>query len=132
MSQANVEIVRLYEAVNSSGIGAVAEFVHPDVVVVPPPNWPEGSTLRGREQVRELARQWIETFERFKVEPERFVDPGGQRVVAYVRDKGRISGSDTEIDTRLIHVWTLTAGKIIRWEIFSDEAQALEAVGLRE
>jgi ketosteroid isomerase-like protein len=72
----------------------------------------------------------METFEGFKVVPERFVDPGGQRVVVYVRDTGRIKGSDTEIDTRLIHVWTLTAGKIIRWQVFADEAQALEAAGL--
>jgi ketosteroid isomerase-like protein len=128
MSRANVEIVRrLYEAVNTSGIGAAAEFAHPDVEVVPPPHWPEGSTLRGRQQLEAFARQWTETFQGFKVEPERFVDPGGQRVVVYVRDRGRIRGSDTEIDTRLIHVWTVVAGKIIRWQVFADEAQALEA-----
>jgi ketosteroid isomerase-like protein len=128
MSRANMEIVRrLYEAVNTSGIGAAAEYAHPNVEVVPPPHWPEGSTLRGREQLEEFAHQWTEAFEGFKVEPERFVDPGGQRVIVYVRDRGRIRGSDAEIDTRLIHVWTLVAGKIIRWQVFADEAQALEA-----
>ena len=133
MSQENVETVRrLYEAVNVSGIGVVPDFVHPDVEVVPPPNWPEASIFRGREQVQEFARQWMETFERFEVEPERFVDPGGERVLVYVSDKGRIRGSDTEITTHLMHVWTLTAGKIIRWEVFGDETQALEAAGLRE
>lgn len=131
MSQGNLEIVRrLYEVVNASGIGAVAEFAHPDVEAVPPPNWPEASTLRGREQLEEFARGWMETFQGFKVEPERFVDAGGQRVVVYVRDRGRIRGSDTEIDTRLIHVWTLVAGKIVRWQVFADEAQALEAADL--
>jgi ketosteroid isomerase-like protein len=131
MSRDNVEIVRrLYEAVNSFGIGAAVTFAHPDVEVVPPPNWPEASTLRGREQLQEVARQWMESFEAFEVEPERFVDPGGQRVLVYVRDKGRIRGSDTEIDSRLIHLWTLTAGRVIRWEVFADEAQALEAAGL--
>lgn len=131
MSRENVEIVRrLYAAVNSAGLEVVAEFLHPDVEVVPPPNSPEASILRGLGPVQQLARGWVETFERFKVEPERFVDPGGERVVAYVRDRGRIKGSDTEIDTRFIHVWTLTEGKIIRWQLFSDEAQALEAAGL--
>jgi len=76
MSQENVEIVqRLYEAANISGVGVVPEFAHPDLEVVPPPNWPEASTLRGREQVQEFARQWMESFERFEVEPEQFVDP---------------------------------------------------------
>ena len=132
MSQENVETVRrLYEAVNISGIGVVPEFAHPDVEVVPPAHWPDSSALRGREQVQEFARQWMETFERFEVKPEQFVDPGGEQVLVYVRDKGRIRGSDAELATRLIHLWTLTAGKIIRWEIFEDEAQALEAVGLQ-
>ena len=60
------------------------------------------------------------------------MDPGGQRVVVYVHDRARIKGSDTEIDTRLIHVWTLIAGSIIKWQVFADEAHALEAVGLSE
>jgi uncharacterized protein len=132
MSEENVEIVRrLYEAVNSAGIEAAMELVHPDAIVVPPPNWPEASTRRGLA-VQEFARQWVETFEAFRVEPERYLDTGGEQVVAYVRDRGRIRGTDTEIDARLIHVWTVTAGKIIRWEVFSDEAQALEAAGLSE
>ena len=132
MSQENVEIVRrLYDAVNLSGLGAVTDFLHPEVDVVPPPNWPEGSALlRGRERVQEFARQWMETFEDFRVEPERYVDSGGEEVVVYVRDRGRIKGSGTEIDNRLIHVWTLTGGKVIRWQLFAEEDQALEAAGL--
>jgi ketosteroid isomerase-like protein len=131
VSRENVEIVRrLYEAVNRAGLEAVGEFAHPDVEVVPPPDWPEASTLRGLEPVLRMARQWIEAFEDFKVEPERFVDPGGDRVMVYVRDRGRIKGSNTEIDTRLIHVWTLAAGEIVRWEVFADETQALGAAGL--
>jgi ketosteroid isomerase-like protein len=134
MSQENVEIVRrLYDAVNLAGLGAVTDFLHPEVEVVPPPNWPEGSALlRGRERVQEFARQWMETFEDFRVEPERYVDSGGEEVVVYVRDRGRIKGSGTEIDNRLIHVWTLTGGKVIRWQLFAEEDQALEAAGLRE
>jgi ketosteroid isomerase-like protein len=133
MSQENVEIVRrIYDVVNVAGLGAVDDFFHPEVEVVPPPIWPEGSTLRGRDRVREFARQWRETFEDFKVEPERYLDSGGEGVVVYVRDRGRIKGSPTEIDNRLIHVWTLTDGKVIRWQLFTDEDQALEAAGLRE
>jgi uncharacterized protein len=131
MSQENVELVRrLYRTVNRGGVQAVVGFMHPDVEVVPPSDWPDASTIRGREQVQEIARQWMESFEDFKVEPERFVDPGGNRVVVFVRDRGRIKSSDTEIDTRLVHVWTLAAGKIMSWEVFMDEAHALEAVGL--
>jgi ketosteroid isomerase-like protein len=133
MSQENVEIVRrIYDLVNAAGLGAVEDFIHPDAEVVPPPIWPEGSTLRGRDQIREFAHQWRETFEEFKVEPERYLDSGRDGVVVYVRDHGRIKGSPAQIDTRVIHVWTLAGGKVIRWQLFTDERQALEAAGLRE
>jgi hypothetical protein len=131
VSRENVEILRrLYRAVNRVGLQAVVEFAHPDMEAVAPPYWPDASTVHGVELVQEMARQWVETFESFEVEPERFLDAGPERVVVYVRDRGRIKGSDTEIDTRLIHVWTLKEGKILRWQLFADEAQALEAAGL--
>ncbi len=130
MSRENVEVVRrIYDVVNVAGLGAVDDFLHPEAEVVPPHG---ASSLRGREQVLEFARQWVETFEDFKVEPERYLDSGTEGVVVYVRDRGRIKGSPTEIDNRLIHVWTLTGGKVIRWQLFTDEDQALEAAGLRE
>jgi uncharacterized protein len=131
MAQENLEIVReLYQAVNSSGLEALAEYAHPEIEVIPPPEWPEASPRRGLEAVRAGARQWVEAFEGFSVEPERFVDSGGARVLVYVRDRGRIKGSAAEIDTHLIHVWTLKSGKVLKWEVFADESQALEAAGL--
>jgi uncharacterized protein len=131
VSQENVETVRrLYRAVNSVGLQAVVEFAHPDMEAVLPPYWPDASTVRGVGLIQEVARQWVETFESFEVDPERFLDAGPDRVIAYVRDRGRIKGSDAEIDTRFVHLWTLKEGKIVRWEVFADEGQALEAAGL--
>jgi ketosteroid isomerase-like protein len=134
VSEENVELVRrLYEVVDDAGLEeAVIEFMHPDVEVVPALEGPEGSIIRGRDGVREFARRWMTTFEDFQVEPERFVDSGGDMVVVYVRDRGRIQGSDAEIDARLLHVWTLPGRKIVRWQLFTEERQALEAAGLSE
>jgi ketosteroid isomerase-like protein len=94
VSEENVELVRrLYEVVDDAGLEeAVIEFRHPDVEVVPALEGPEGSIIRGRDGVREFARRWMTTFEDFQVEPERFVDSGGDMVVVYVRDRGRIQG----------------------------------------
>ena len=131
MSPENVEFIRrLYEAVNTAGLGAAVDFAHPEIEVVPPPIWPEASGVKGLESVQEWARQWMETFDSFRAEPKRYLEAGGERVVVYVRDTGRIKGSGAEIDAQLVHVWTLRDGKIIRWEIFTDEAQALDAAGL--
>jgi ketosteroid isomerase-like protein len=131
MSKQNVEVMRrAYEAMNRAGLDAVVQFAHPDIEAVPPPELP-AAPARGMEAVKQLARQWVETFDDFKIEPERFIDAGGDQVVVFVRDSGRIKGSGAEIHNRFVHVWTLAAGKIIKWQTFMDESRALEAAGLR-
>jgi uncharacterized protein len=131
MSQENVEIMRrAYEAMNRDGLDAVVRFAHADIEFVPPPELPTGPA-RGVEAVEQFARQWVETFDDFRIEPERFIDAGNQ-VVVFVRDSGRVKGSDAEIHNRFIHVWTLAAGKVMKWQTFTDESRALEAAGLSE
>jgi uncharacterized protein len=132
MSQENVEVMRrAYEAMHRDGLAAVVQFAHTDIEFVPPPELPTGPA-RGIEAVEQFARQWVETFDDFRIEPERFIDPGGDQVVVYVRDSGRVKDSGAEIHNRFIHVWTLAAGKVIKWQTFTDESRALEAAGLRE
>ena len=133
MSRENVEVVRrLYEAFNHGGLDAVTALTHPEIEFVPPPIWPDSPRLQGVESIQEMARQWIETFDDFRINAERFIDPGEDCVVAFVRDQGRVKGSGAEIDNRFIHVWTLRDGQIIRWESYTDEGEALEAAGLSE
>jgi len=48
---------------------------------------------------------------------------------AYVA-RGKASG--VEVDARGGHVWTLRAGRVVRWQVFGTKQEALEAAGLRE
>ena len=64
-------------------------------------------------------------------QPEEFHD-AGEQIVAVVRDGGRLKGTGDEVYNRFAHVWTFRAGKVIRWETFTDKAKALEAAGLSE
>ena len=131
MTQENVEIMRrVYEAMNRGGLDAVVPFADPEIESVPPAELP-APTVKGIEAIKNLARQWVETFDDFRIEPERFIDAGDQ-VVVFVRDSGRIKGSDAEIHNRFIHVWTLVDGKIIKWQTFTDESQALDAAGITD
>ena len=133
MSQENVEVMRrVYEAMNRGGLDAVVGFAHPDIEFVPPPEWHAAPTLRGIEPIKEISRQWVETFDNFRIDPERFIAAGEDQVVVFVRDSGQIKGSDAEIHNRFIHVWTLAAGQITKWQTFTDQSKALEAAGLRE
>ena len=47
-------------------------------------------------------------------------------------ERGRGSASQAEISARIYTVCTFRAGKILRYQEFYDEGQALEAAGLRE
>ena len=63
----------------------------------------------------------------------RVFEPRGRpRVVATVRFRARGRGSGIEVDGRLYDVFTLRDGKIVRMDQFTEQSEALEAVGLRE
>jgi ketosteroid isomerase-like protein len=51
-------------------------------------------------------------------------------VVAHHHGRGRASG--VEVDTRFYEVYALREGKVLRVDEYTDRAEALEAVGLRE
>ena len=77
-------------------------------------------------------RQYRDTFEEWWVEVDELRDGPGDRVIAAVRDGGRMKGSGGEVRQRIFHVWELRAGKTVAWTVFLDRSEALEAVGLRE
>jgi ketosteroid isomerase-like protein len=56
----------------------------------------------------------------------------GDHVVAAVRLRGRGRGSGVEVDARFYEVYTLSHGKILRMDQFTQRSEALQAVGLRE
>ena len=132
MSQENVEVVRRsFELWNEGDLAAFVALHHPDVVVVPPDNWPEGEVIRGREA-------WLREDMRIKDswESDRatvgHVHEAGSNVIIQLRwiAKGRDSG--IEFETQFWVVYTLSAGSITRVEYFLDRSRALEAAGLSE
>ncbi len=131
MSQENVEIVRrAYEDFNRTG-QLDRELLDPDCEFDPSGVLPDVGVLKGADALRDLLRQWSEAYEDFRIEAERVIDAGNDRVVAFVRDGGRLKGGE-EISNQFTHVWNLRSGKAVRWSTYTDRAEALEAVGLSE
>jgi len=60
------------------------------------------------------------------------VDADDDRVVAVVRQRGRLRGAGSWVELRLGIVCTLAEGLIQRMEVFATPDEALEAAGLRE
>ena len=129
-----MEVVRRYiTAYEQGGTDAWAEFWHPDI------NWQamEGAlddigVMRGPEAMRRYYRQWEETFDEIRTEPDELIDVGGDQVLAVVRSVGRMKGSDAEVDIRYAVVISIREGKIGKGREFASREEALEAAGLSE
>jgi len=138
MSQENVEFVKnLWAAGESMDKQAllaalpdlIAQTCDPEIEWVEDPQRADGRVYRGHEGVRESWERWLENFDEWGFEIEHIRDHGN-RVLVVSEEHGRGSGSEAEVSARNYMVLTFRAGKILRYEEFYDEAQALEAAGL--
>jgi ketosteroid isomerase-like protein len=93
--------------------------------------WGDWGTRRGFEQVRDAWVTWFEAFERVDFEIEDLVE-AGDKVVARIRVSGRGRESGLVIDQRLPSVWTVRSARVVRVRAYRDDADALEAAGLRK
>ena len=131
MSQENVEIVRaLFEAWNAADYETALSFYAPDVEW-DGTNLPDGKIGRGHQAIIDHLVRWAAVWDDWTVEVERVVEAGSDRVILFMRERGR-SDSGLTMDERHAELYTLKDGKIVRRQGFSDPSQALEAAGLSE
>jgi ketosteroid isomerase-like protein len=86
---------------------------------------------RGREVVERFCREFWGTWAEYSANPEEFID-AGDHVVVEVRERGEGKGSGVPFERTHIQVWTLRNRRLVRWRLFADKAEALEAAGLSE
>ena len=131
MSQENVEIVRRLYTEFEGGNFWVPEFFDPSIRI----RWLDAvggeSETVGLQAMSTFMTNWLESFERVSLKAKRVIDAGDNVVViAAWRGRGKSSGADTQWDHA--SVWTLRDGKAISVMSYTDPAEALDAVGLRE
>ena len=132
MSQEIVEIVRrMYEGWATGDFRAGADDLDEHVVFIIRPDFPEFGVFHGPDGVREFMHRVLGQWERLTVEAND-IRPIGDTVLVRViqHGKGRVSG--IEGDNRYFTLYTFRGRKIVRIETVMDEAEALEAAGLRE
>jgi hypothetical protein len=128
-AHANVEIVqRIYAAFGRRDIPAILAMLSPDVEWGEPPNPfnPAGGTRRGHEGFLE----WIEIGRQSEdivvLEPRKMlVDDDSVAVVGFMRCRAIPTGKEYESD--FVHVVTLQAGKVAKFQEFFDTYAAGEA-----
>jgi ketosteroid isomerase-like protein len=132
MAQENVELVEeAFEAFIRGDVEACLERCAEDVVTIQPPELPGVSPRQhGHSGVLEAFAIWPEQWDDYRIEDARVVAHAEDFVVVSARTRGRGRQSGVEVEMDFSFVFTVRERKIAQWQIFVDEAQALEAAGL--
>jgi ketosteroid isomerase-like protein len=91
----------------------------------------EGVTFRGHDGMRRFIDEMHSVFPDFQSEVVGAVE-GDDAVVAELRFRGTAAQSGLATEGRTWQALILRDGKICSWCAYETEAEALEAVGLRE
>jgi ketosteroid isomerase-like protein len=86
-------------------------------------------TYRGFSEVEAATRDWLQSWEWFRIELEELID-AGEKVVALTRQLGRPHGASADVAALAAEVWTMRHGKAIAFHGYIDREEALQAAGL--
>jgi ketosteroid isomerase-like protein len=140
MTQENVEFVKGFltagadadkEALLAALPEVIAQMCDPEIEWIEDPQRADGRVYRGHDGVRESFERWLDQWDEYGMDAERFVDCGDD-VLVVAREHGRGATSGASVSARIYLVFTFRAGKVLRYREFYDEAAALEAAGLSE
>jgi ketosteroid isomerase-like protein len=129
MSEANIAVVRgMWEAFLRNDAEAANAAFDPDVEW-DGTNLPDGEISRGLDAAVAHVRRWAQGWETWEVELEDVIDAGEDRVIAFVRERGR-SKAGLDTSERHSELYVVRGGRIVYRKGFSDADQALVEVGL--
>jgi ketosteroid isomerase-like protein len=132
-AQENVDVVRRsVDHWNSGDVGALVATFTDDAELRPAPGFVEGEVLFGHEGIRHFFERLHEAWKPGDTVTLGDVRETGNKVIFSFRWRaiGDVSGIETT--SEWIAVDTFRDGLIARMEIFSDRAEALEAMGISE
>ena len=86
--------------------------------------------FRGLEELSRAMREYLHPFSDLRIEAEEIIDLDDDRVLVLSRHTavGKLSGAP--INHELGDLFTLRAGKIVRYDSYWDRAEAMKTVGL--
>jgi ketosteroid isomerase-like protein len=133
MSQANVEVIRAMYEHWARGDFPVSFFdseVEHSRIGADTPDM-EGK-WRGAGDVSRAMVEYLHPFSDLRIEAESIIDLDDDRVLVLSRHTARGKLSGAPIDHELGDLFTLRAGKVVRYDSYWDRAEAMKAVGLSE
>jgi ketosteroid isomerase-like protein len=132
MSQESVEVVmKAFEAISAGDRDRALSYADSTMVVDATLRVFNPTTYRGLQGLRQMLTDMDDVWEELRPEAREFRD-AGNRVVVTGRMVGKGRGSGVEVERDFAGIWTVRDGRIVRWEICTNRAEALDAVGLSE
>ena len=133
MSRENVETVRRVFQRWASG-DLAADFLDPDIeysrIGAQTPDM-EGRWI-GLDEMTRAVRDYLRPMSDLRIEAERIIDLGEDRVLVLSRHTARGKQSGVPIEHEIGDLLTLRDGRIVRYDTYWNRAEALEAAGLPE
>ena len=135
MSEKNIEVVRQFLAtfieVDEALVEAdrLKEYCAPEATIALPQ--PMGAELHV-DQFIEFRAGWMEPYDEWDYEPEKFLDAGSNRVLVLFHQRGKLRESDSWIEMHYGIVYTVEEGLIVGARMYLSQEGALEAAGLSE
>lgn len=96
-----------------------------------PPLYPDTpEVFRGQEGVERWIRMIDEAWTEWRFEPERYLD-AGSTVVVLARLIAEGGSSGIHLEREVAHMWVLEKRRAVSIRVYLDQAEALEATGLK-
>jgi ketosteroid isomerase-like protein len=111
-------------------IEQVLGLLDPQVEIRDRPESPDASVYHGHDGARAAFEQTIETFDAVEMDPEEVIAEGDQ-VVVVLRLRGLGKESGVPVEERIAHHWTMRDDRLVKLQVYSDPADALEAADIR-
>jgi uncharacterized protein len=130
----NVAIVREgWDAWLRGDLDALASLWDPDIVWDTRHfhDWPE-SSYQGPEGVRRFLTEWLEVWGEYEIEVNEVRAAPDGRVVSLFTHHGKGRQSGVPMDLQMANITTLREGKVIRFDNYSDQHEALAAAGIAD
>lgn len=133
MSQENIAVAKsFFAAFARRDLDAAAGLLHPEVEIRPAiVGGPEGIVYRGLNGNRQF---WIDidaAWATFRIEPQEFRDLG-KRILVLGRAIALAPGSGIALDQASAWIAEMRDGRIVRFQSFTSQPEALKAAGLEE
>ena len=132
MSEENVERYRRgIEAFNRRDLEAFLALADPDVIGISRVLAIEGGSYRGHDGTREWWTDLLGVFPDFRIEVV-CVRDAGDVTVSELRNSAQGEGGAAPLEEFVWQVSEWRDGRVVRWQIYESEQDALEAAGLAE